>query len=150
LETEIERLSCEISERLRHTHTELERLKKALENFTFIGSGLSRYCFLHKNGKYVIKIEKTDSLKKYLPQKLKKYFAEPLAYAKNFRWILMPKAKAYPSEINYDKIYDIVSELLKVFGKHNLNIKDVCNCNVGKIENQSVIFDYGWSEILNS
>jgi len=158
----MKRLSSSISSSMKNV--DLDNIRKygrikGLENFRRLSSGLSRVVYVHKNGKYVLKIEiyplqhslhqnKTEAQNyRKIPKNLKKYFVKPLLHSKDFRWLLMRKAESR-NDMDFDKLIDITHELREIFNENGFYnaLSDLHTTNVGKLNGESVVFDYGYKE----
>lgn len=126
-----------------------------LKGFEYIGQGISRIVFLHKSKKYVVKIEKRLSRKYYrqnkkewknykkIPKYLRKYFVKPLAHGDNYGWLLMQKVD---TSIDVLKKCDIANKLQSLLEENNFYMTDCHGANVGILNGEPVIFDYGLYE----
>lgn len=127
--------------------------------FTFIGSGIARMAYLYKDGKVVLKVQKINDTfcnrphnqnewevknSETLPESIKKFILLPIAHAKDFSWILMPKAETY-KELGHDEMITIKDFLKKALKREGFYYGDFITGNVGKFNGQPVLIDYGFS-----
>jgi len=158
----MKRLSSSISSSMENI--DLDEIKRGcrikLKDFRRLSSGLSRVVFVHKNNKYVLKIEiyplqhslhqnKTEA-QNYckIPKQLKKHFAKVLLHSKDFRWIVQEKVESVNDSLDYNEATEIRRELERIFVKNRFKdaLHDLHGENVGKLNGEGVMFDYGYKE----
>jgi len=150
---DIKKLSNQITKTVSQINEDKEIEDLQIKGFKYVSSGVSRYVFLHESKRFVLKIEdinqeyeqnkKEIQCYESLPQKLKRYFAKPIAYAKDYSWILMMRAKTN-NDLPNSEIYDIMNSLQRILNENNFWVGDLHTDNVGKIGKQYVLVDYGY------
>lgn len=125
-----------------------DRLEKL--GFKYLSSGSYRHVYVSYDGKYVLKIDRSsiygenrDEVEafKRLPKKFRHVVVAPIAYARNYRWILMPKVET-ENELSVERIDEIESEIYRLLNKYNLYHSDMHSGNVGLQNGKPVIIDY--------
>jgi uncharacterized protein YkvS len=83
----------------------------------------------------------------YLPEELHKHFVLPIAHAKDYSWLLMPKADTFDT---HDLTMEEANEVSKLMHQKFVNIVgdiDFHTGNVGKLNGVPVIIDYGFMDL---
>lgn len=162
MEAIVEQLTCTIKANLKFHKEQGHRiwdeedtnyvkwLKRKLKPFGFkyLACGLNRVVFLSKDGKYVLKVDKSREQNeleienwKRIPDNIKHLFLAPVAWSEDYSWIIMPRVKIYRSS----KADDIVDKMKKILSKKKIEVKDLHSENVGlTYDGVEVIIDYGF------
>lgn len=127
--------------------------------FEFFDCGTSRMVYYHKKANVVLKVQKVgDSFNgkplnqnkteietsQNLPESIKKFFVMPIAFSKDAFWIIMPKAETY-IDLGVEEAIKVKDYLRNALRDNGFAYDDFLTCNIGKVNGQPVIIDYGYS-----